>query len=538
MLGDIANLLSIMVSICVGIYLLHLWKRQETRLMSDLPLAFGLSFLFAAINAGILFAISQGILFDSLDVFRFRALSVWLSVFPMSIVLLDVWAYRFKHRHNQILALETLYAVSVCALGPTQQLIMGLIIILVLVVIVALTAMFVITWRTGRLKEVRSDLMVISMIIMIISQVIIIPLEAQGLVFIVYALRGGSTFLAGIALSNPWFRREQQEEIDTETSGGFLVKIKRHLADSSLLSLALLLLPIFYVFREIDIYIWNVDETAINVMPSKVLSVLVLLSIFWFLRNKEFKPILGLTTFHIRALVLIGIGFAVIEFLLVNVVSTIIYIGFIDSSAIAQFVIAMDSFLLFYNFALFFINAVFEETFFRGLTYHGFKERVGINRAILASAIIFGFWHIAWPIQEFVQTGIFPVSEAFVKVAFSGILGGLFSVWYVKFSEEKSLMGPIAAHTLINYLNEGFKMVPATIVEEGPDLSFFSPIHMAIGLAFALLVFIVCYIIFWKFRIETPDGETPEILLTQEEDPDFISPTISPALWRKYKSGK
>ncbi len=538
LLGDAVNFISMFVSISVGLYLLLLWKRQENRLMTDLPLVFGLSFLFATVNTVILFSISQGMIPDSLEIFKIRAFSVWLSVFPMSIVLLDVWAYRIKHRHRQILALEALYAISVCAFGSSTQLIMGLIIVLVLIVIIALTAMFVVTWRTGRLKEVRSDLMVFSMMGMIVSQLVLIPLEAQGMAFIAHTLRGISTFIAGLALSNPWFRRNKREKA-SEPQESTSVGIKTHIARSRLLSLALLLLPLFYIFREIDIYIWNVDETAINVMPSKILSVLVLLGIFWYLRHHEFKPVLGLSTVHLKALVLLGIGFAVFEYFMVNIVSTFIYTGLVDSSVGAEFVIAMDSFLIVYNLALFFINAIFEETYFRGVTYHGFKERVGVNRAIVAAAIIFGFWHIAWPIQEFIQTGIFPVGEAFVKVAFSGLLGGLFSVWYVKFSEEKSLMGPIAAHTLINYLNEGFKIVPDSIVEEGPDLSFLSPVHMAIGLSFFLIIFAAFYFFFWRNRMSSLWGDAPqeEVPVSETTDPDFISPEISPTLRSKYRSG-
>ncbi len=537
LLGDAANLVSIIVSIIVGAYLLLLWKRQENRLSTDLPLAFGLSFLFAAINPIILFSISQGLIPNTLEIFKIRAFSVWLSVFPMSIVLLDIWAYRIKHRHRQILLGESLYAISVSTFGPSEQIIMTLIIVLVLIVILALTAMFAVTWRTGRLKEVRSDIMVFSMVLMIISQLVLIPLQTQGLAFIAHIIRGVSTVIAGLALSNPWFRRQKTVR-PSETLDSSVSRVKNRVASSSLLSLALLLLPVFYIFREIDIYIWNVDETVINVMPSKILSVLVLLGIFWYLRHHEFEPVLGLTTFHLRALVLIGICFAVFEYFLVNIVSTVIYTGLLDSSVAAQFTIAMDSFLIVYNFALFFINAIFEETYFRGLTYHGFKERFGINRAIVAAAIIFGFWHIAWPIQDFVKTGIFPASEAFVKVAFSGILGGLFSVWYVKFSEEKSLMGPIAAHTLINYLNEGFKIVPASIAEDGPDLSFLSPTHMVIGLVFALSIFIVCYIIFWRYRISSlmRDDSMDEPSIDKSEDPDFVSPEISPTLRRKYRS--
>ncbi|MGY5852100.1 MAG: CPBP family intramembrane glutamic endopeptidase [Candidatus Thorarchaeota archaeon] len=539
-LGDAANFASMCASIFVGFYLLLLWRRQENRLLTDLPLAFGLSFLFASINTIILLSTGYGLLPDTLGIFRIRAFSVFLSVFPMSIILLNVWLYRFQHRHRQILAAEVVYSLAVCAFGPSESIIMILIILVVLIVIVALTSMFIITWRTGRLKEVNSGLLVLSLLLMVVSQVALIALQSQGLSFIAHIIRGISTILAGLALGNPLYRwresRTKDVSSEKESTPSFQTRLKSRLAQSSLLALTLVFVPLFYFIRDLDIYLWNVDETAINVMPSKVISLTILLAIFWYLRNEEFKPVLGLNKVHIRWLVILGVSWAVAEYILVNVVSTAIYVGFIDSGVEVQFIIAMDAFLIVWNFALFLINAVFEETCFRGLTYHGFKGRFGVNKAIIAAAIIFGFWHICWPIQEYIQTGVFPVSDVFVKVVFSGILGGIFSVWYVKFSEEKSLMGPIAAHTFINYLNEGFKLTPAA--EAGPDLSFLSPVHMAMGLSIVLAIFIISYIVFWRTRMtDFWGGEESEDPIPEEPiESDFISEEVSPLLQRKYKS--
>ena len=67
---------------------------------------------------------------------------------------------------------------------------------------------FIITWKTGRLKEVRSELMVITSIIMIVSQVIRVPLMSTSLFYIPDILLMVSMICLGLGIANPWYSRE------------------------------------------------------------------------------------------------------------------------------------------------------------------------------------------------------------------------------------------------------------------------------------------------------------------------------------------
>jgi hypothetical protein len=75
---------------------------------------------------------------------------------------------------------------------------------------------FAITWKTGRLKEVRSDLMIVSLLIGFISQVIKVPFQTAGLDWIPVSIAAMSGVIAAVALSNPWFYRRNGKIIVEE----------------------------------------------------------------------------------------------------------------------------------------------------------------------------------------------------------------------------------------------------------------------------------------------------------------------------------
>lgn len=78
-------------------------------------------------------------------------------------------------------------------------------VLLILGIIMMLT--FIITWRTGRLKEVRSDFMVISVLFGMASQVLRVPLLATSIFYIPDVLLTISMVLTAIAFANPWYYR-------------------------------------------------------------------------------------------------------------------------------------------------------------------------------------------------------------------------------------------------------------------------------------------------------------------------------------------
>ena len=205
------SLVAAIVSIMLSMYLFILWYRQENRLYSDLPLAFGIVFTAHALNQMLLSITMLGLIPASLEFFRVRALVVGGIALPMMIVLLNIWLPRFQKHHLRAMGLMTMYWVAVALLGPTQNIIMMLHLPLIITFIGGMVLTFIITWRTGRLKEVRSDLMVISTLLSLVGQVSLVSLSTAGLGFVSGAITVVATLLSTIALSNPWYQREQAD---------------------------------------------------------------------------------------------------------------------------------------------------------------------------------------------------------------------------------------------------------------------------------------------------------------------------------------
>ena len=203
------SIVAAIVSIVLSMYLYFLWHRQENRLYSDLPLAFSIVFTTHALNQMLLSLTMLGFIPTSLEFFRVRALVVGGIALPMMVVLLNIWLHRFQNHHRRVMGLMTAYWVAIALFGPTQDIIVMLHLPLIITFIGGMVLTFIITWKTGRLKEVRSDLMVVSTLLSLVGQVSLIPLSTAGLGFVSGAVTVAATLLATVALSNPWYRREQ-----------------------------------------------------------------------------------------------------------------------------------------------------------------------------------------------------------------------------------------------------------------------------------------------------------------------------------------
>jgi membrane protease YdiL (CAAX protease family) len=96
------------------------------------------------------------------------------------------------------------------------------------------------------------------------------------------------------------------------------------------------------------------------------------------------------------------------------------------------------------SFAVLVVSPVSEEVFFRGLVLHGFLRRYGEAKAVLASAILFGAFHMnPWQFS-------------------SAVVGGLFLGWL--FVETRSLVPCIIGHAINNI----FPLVLSFLVIRNP----------------------------------------------------------------------
>ena len=98
--------------------------------------------------------------------------------------------------------------MSVLLLGPTQEIIMLLHLPIIIFFMGGMVLTFTITWKTGRLKEVRSDLMVFSSAFSFVGQAGLVAFMAIGLASVPAMITAISTALATLALVNPWYKVE------------------------------------------------------------------------------------------------------------------------------------------------------------------------------------------------------------------------------------------------------------------------------------------------------------------------------------------
>jgi membrane protease YdiL (CAAX protease family) len=253
------------------------------------------------------------------------------------------------------------------------------------------------------------------------------------------------------------------------------------------------------MWRLTDVFILGLGDTWINIMPSKLFPFLIMLGVFFRYRRAEVNSVLGLSHKQLRIQVSIGSIIGCSMYVLIEIIPPLIYGTFFDRSYPLDFT-TLYADILWYQFIFFFTNALLEETLFRGLIQNGLRPLFTQNRAIALSALTFGLWHLCWPIVNGLS-GSFSASEAASMFAFTAILGLFFGTYYEKFSSRVTMAGPITIHTLVNFLNEDFKLGPAPSTQ-GPDLAFTSPVLMAITFLFLLATLLVLIKLASSARVE------------------------------------
>ena len=96
------------------------------------------------------------------------------------------------------------------------------------------------------------------------------------------------------------------------------------------------------------------------------------------------------------------------------------------------------------------VNAFMEESFFRGLMLPHFRLRLSPWRANLLQAVIFGLWHLIWPLRHLVA-GRIDVAAALsesITILVASTLSGL--VWGYMFLKTDSLWTSWIAHMINN----------------------------------------------------------------------------------------
>ncbi len=210
----VSSIATILFSAVISVYLGRQWYRQEVRLITDLPLVFAISFVSQTLNMIILTLPNLGVLAPSMELFRLRSVIISGATVPVLGALLQIWAPSIQKYHNRLVYVLLIYWVSIALFGVTEQFVMIMTIPVILGLGIMMMFTFVITWRTGRLKEVRSDLMIISVLFGMASQVMRVPLISTPLFYLPDILLTVSMVVGALALTNPWYHRERRSRLE------------------------------------------------------------------------------------------------------------------------------------------------------------------------------------------------------------------------------------------------------------------------------------------------------------------------------------
>ncbi len=269
----------------------------------------------------------------------------------------------------------------------------------------------------------------------------------------------------------------------------------RAIKRASLIQLAIFFLLVGTVWRIVDVFVFNLGETWLNILPSKLFPLLLMVGVFYTYRRGELQTVLGLAATRSKTHIPVGVAIGLLMVVPVVIISPLLYAVLIDPSYPTTIYLSVGGWLLVYSLFFFLINAIFEETLFRGLLQNSLRIRLGVTRAIVISALIFGVWHACWPILNGQ-----PIEQLVTMILLSGVTGAFLGVYYEKFSMREALTGNITAHTITNFVNESLA-VGADPQLPGPDNPLVDPGITAITLCMFVIVFAMLFYVVTHYRI-------------------------------------
>lgn len=210
------------------------------------------------------------------------------------------------------------------------------------------------------------------------------------------------------------------------------------------------------LFRVVDIFIFRLDERWGEILLSKSLTLVLVLALVA-TSSSDLRAI-GLRGAGAGVPVAIAVlGITVLFGIALTIQLSVFRIQGSEFSVSIQAIDPKTSLTGGLDFALLLlagnvINAVAEESLFRGLMLPAFESQLGLWAALALQAVLFGAWHLVWPMKA-VFAGEATVASAFgaglALFAASSIAGLAFGLMY---SVTRSLWVPIAVH----FLNNGF----------------------------------------------------------------------------------
>jgi len=230
-------------------------------------------------------------------------------------------------------------------------------------------------------------------------------------------------------------------------------------------------------FRVVDIFVLEMNTTDFGILPSKVFPILFILL---YLRHREKRvSSIGIHSDDWQRNVFLAV-------LAILVFNGILYCG----GYLVLFIINIQPQIIFYKldyiaFDLVYqtANAFMEEMLFRGLMLVCFMTVMRPLKANLLQGLLFGLWHIVWPINSYLG-GLISAGAAIgwaTEYFFSSMIVGL--LWGYMFQRTRSLLSPILLHFFINFISAYVFIEPSV-----------SLIKLVLGLVGFLLTFVTVFV--------------------------------------------
>jgi membrane protease YdiL (CAAX protease family) len=125
-----------------------------------------------------------------------------------------------------------------------------------------------------------------------------------------------------------------------------------------------------------------------------------------------------------------------------------------------------------------------EEGLFRGLLLTHFTCRFSAFRSNLLQSMIFGLWHIVWPLRDYIEGNMTLSDAVFISLGYillSCIIGFSYGFLYLK---TNSLWTSVIAHTLNNTAFNFFHTVTGATKDTAFGLRVCVTVFIVFGLLF------------------------------------------------------
>jgi membrane protease YdiL (CAAX protease family) len=246
-----------------------------------------------------------------------------------------------------------------------------------------------------------------------------------------------------------------------------------------------------FVLRIVDVFLLRSDEVFRVQVLTKVLGLILIVVYVWKVKGSlrsiglhpshwKFNVVLGLLTMTVGLLVGYGAEWL---YLTASGAGPELYVAAEGHTLIPEDAATGGVFFALTLLMGNVINSFMEEGLFRGILLTHLGSRMSVWKANFVQAVIFGVWHIVWPLRDYLDgktslNAAVGISAGYVLLA--GMIGFSWGYFYQK---TNSLWGSWTAHTLNNSV---INFIHVTTLAGAP-----STLGFRVAIATLLVVFLL-----------------------------------------------